>query len=37
MKKFSRRYVAYLEINVWWARVGSPGKMATWHWHSTEV
>jgi hypothetical protein len=29
-------YVAYSEINVRWASVGSPVKMATWHWHSTE-
>jgi len=29
-------YKAYSEINVQWASVGSPVKMATWHWHGTE-
>ena len=29
-------YKAYSEINVRWASVGSPVKMATWHWRSTK-
>jgi len=29
-------YEAYSEINARWASVGSPLKMATWHWHSTK-
>jgi len=29
-------YEVYSEINVQWASVVSPVKMATWRWHSTE-
>jgi hypothetical protein len=29
-------YEAYSEINFRWASVGSPVKVATWHWHSIE-